>query len=74
MVSVYSYRSATTGSSLAALTAGYIPKKIPSPIETTTPKSTAQSGTLEGRLGTSALISHADSEAANYCRSRRPRW
>src|SRR5580658_6801774 len=53
----YSYRSATTGSSRAALIAGYIPKNNPTLIETNVPTKIAHSGTLDGNAGTSAVIS-----------------
>src|ERR1035441_8741807 len=45
---LYSKRNACTGSSLAALLAGQIPKNKPTPTDTTIPEIAAQAGTVTG--------------------------
>src|SRR5262245_51824497 len=45
---VYSYRSASTGSSRAALFAGQMPKKRPTPTDTMIPVTAAHAGTAPG--------------------------
>ena len=47
----YSYRKASIGSSLAALTAGHSPKISPIEQDTKKPKSTAHIGIIDGRVG-----------------------
>ena len=45
---IYSYRNASTGSSRAALPAGYSPKSTPVRIEEITAATTAPAGTVAG--------------------------
>src|SRR5882762_6487701 len=61
----YSYRRASTGSRRAALMAGYIPKTRPTPMETPTASTIAQSGMDDGRLGTAKLISRLMAPPSN---------
>src|SRR5579871_363317 len=54
----HSYRNASTGSKRDATTAGHTPKNTPTPTETVNAVITAQPGTLDGRLGNSALTNN----------------
>src|ERR1700682_5686634 len=52
----YSYRSATTGSSFAALFAGQIPKNNPTPTDTTMPSTADHNGTVAGSESKTSLV------------------